>query len=102
MDTPGTILDALDRIAGLFVRGSPHLSLINIGADGFDIYPVADGMKARGRATGRAKEPPALHVYLTPVHTRVVGDFVADLEAAAADARDGRIEAQQPGAVYAS
>jgi hypothetical protein len=44
-------------------------------------------MAERGWFVGRSMEPPAVHLMLNHVHGPVVGRYVADLAASAAEAR---------------
>jgi len=83
MDTARTLMDGINAIPGLRVLGEPDMSIFSFTSDSVDIYAVADAMDARGWNMDRQQMPPKLHLVVTPAHQEVVGQFLADLEAAA-------------------
>jgi sphinganine-1-phosphate aldolase len=93
------MLDASDRlrrgieaIPGFAVLGDPAMYVWGFASVTVDVMAVADAMAERQWYLGRQlTAPPSLHVVLTPIHARVVDEFLADLrEVAAAVARAGR------------
>ena len=46
-------------------------------------------MTARRWSVGRVKQPPGIHLMLTPVHAPIVDDYLADLAASVATVRAG-------------
>ena len=101
MTVRGRILDGIAAIGGLAVRGAPHVGLVSFGSDEFDINAVADRMKARGWASGRGKEPPSMHLTITPIHAESVERYLADLALSVCEVREGRAAAEGIEAVYA-
>ena len=101
METRERLLEGLAHIGGFVVRGTPHVGLVNFGAEGFDINAVADGMHARGWAVARARGPDGLHLALNPIHARTIDAWLADLETVTGEVRAGRITASGQTAVYA-
>lgn len=102
-----TVADTFDELragiaatAGLTVVGEPDIGVFcftSSDAD-LDIAAVGDAMDARGWHLDR--QPAGLHLMVTPNHARVVDEFLADLDAAAGDARGKAAEgkAQRYGA----
>jgi sphinganine-1-phosphate aldolase len=82
-------VEGVSRIEGLRLWGEPDLWAVGFGATGYDIFAVADGMTARGWAIGRIKQPPGIHLMITPVHEPVLDDYLNDLEAATRAAPSG-------------
>lgn len=82
MDTARALMDGINAIPGLRVLGEPDMSIFSFSSDSVDIYAVADAMDGRGWNLDRQQMPPKLHLVVTPAHQRVVGEFLADLEAA--------------------
>ena len=82
MDTARALMDGINDISGLRVLGEPDMSIFSFTSDSVDIYAVADAMDARGWHLDRQQMPPKVHLVVTPAHQEVVGEFLADLEAA--------------------
>ena len=82
MDTARALMDGINTIPGLRVLGEPDMSIFSFTSDSVDIYAVADAMDARGWHLDRQQMPPKVHLVVTPAHQEVVGEFLADLEAA--------------------
>ena len=82
MDTARALMDGINAISGLHVLGDPDMSIFSFTSDSVDIYAVADAMDTRGWHLDRQQMPPKLHLVVTPAHQEVVGEFLADLEAA--------------------
>lgn len=90
-----TVMDARARLEtglaaighGLRVWGEPELWAVGYGAEGSDILAVADEMTARGWSVGRIRQPPGIHLMITPVHAPIIDEYLVDLEASLAVAR---------------
>ncbi|MEE8385295.1 MAG: aspartate aminotransferase family protein [Dehalococcoidia bacterium] len=82
MDTARALMDGINAIPGLHVIGKPDMGIYSFTSDNVDIYAVADFMDTRGWHLDRQQIPPKLHQVVTPAHKEVVGEFLADLEAA--------------------
>ena len=100
METRARLMDGVEDIDGLTVRGKPHIGLMSIGSDEYDVHAVADAMLARGWITGRGKEPNSIHLTLSPVHAAIHNSFLSDLASAAAAVRSGQFTGSGEGAVY--
>jgi sphinganine-1-phosphate aldolase len=73
-------IEGIERIPGLHVLGSPHLSVIAFGSDEYDIHGIGDAMQQRGWHISRLTHPAALHMTVTPVHDQGVDAYLEDLE----------------------
>ncbi len=100
METRARLMDGVEDIDGLCVRGKPHIGLMSIGSDELDIHAVADAMLGRGWITGRGKEPDSIHLTLSPVHAAIHNSFLSDLVGAVAAVRSGQFTGSGEGAVY--
>ncbi|GLZ37417.1 aspartate aminotransferase family protein [Actinokineospora sp. NBRC 105648] len=76
------------RELGLRVLGDPVASVIAF--TGERIMAVGDLMDDRGWHLDRQNDPDALHLMVSPEHDRVVGQFLADLRDAVANAGESR------------
>jgi sphinganine-1-phosphate aldolase len=86
MDVTRALIDGVNAIPGLEVRGKPDMSVFAFGSDSVDVYAVGDAMDERGWALDRLQMPPNLHMIVTPAHEPIIGPFLADLEAATREA----------------
>jgi glutamate/tyrosine decarboxylase-like PLP-dependent enzyme len=82
-DTTRKIRAGIDATPGLRVLGNPVMSVLAFGSDAFDVFAVGDAMDAKGWHLDRQKGPDALHLMLSPTHSRVADAFLADLREAA-------------------
>jgi glutamate/tyrosine decarboxylase-like PLP-dependent enzyme len=76
-------------IPGLHVIGEPHLSIVAVGASGFDVFRVAELMAARGWVPGLTQRPKGLHRMMSLLHVPSMDGYLADLAATTAEVRDG-------------
>jgi glutamate/tyrosine decarboxylase-like PLP-dependent enzyme len=100
--TAATIRDGIrDRIPELQVIGEP-LFLVAFRSAEVDIYLVNDGLKERGWRMNALHLPPALHFCVTRPNTApgLAEQFLDDLTAAVAYAKDHAGEPAASGAVY--
>jgi sphinganine-1-phosphate aldolase len=86
MDVTQALIDGVNAIPGLEVRGKPDMSVFAFGSDSVDVYAVGDAMDERGWALDRLQMPPNLHMIVTPSHEAIIQPFLADLEAATREA----------------
>lgn len=68
--------------------GQPQLGLIALTHPTKDVMAIADAMAAKGWVSSRTAVPPGIHLMLSPAHKQYAGEYLADLEAAAAAAPD--------------
>ena len=85
------LLAGIEAIDGLYVISDPDGPIITYGANGFDIFAVAEAMGERGWFVTRGAEPPCIHLgMLTAIHVPVVAQYLSDLAEAAGEVRGGR------------
>lgn len=73
MHSTQQIADGIAAIDGIQVLGTPHMSIIGIGAShsgltGLDIYHVGDELQARGWMADRQQHPNSLHLTISRGH----------------------------------
>lgn len=100
MASRDSFLAGLVQIDGLHQWGDPDLWAVGFGAEGCDIRAVAKGMASRGWMVGAIKEPPGIHLMLTPVHAPVIDAYLADLADSATEARASVSPTRTERAVY--
>jgi glutamate/tyrosine decarboxylase-like PLP-dependent enzyme len=84
------LIAGIEAIDGFHVIGKPELSVMAYGASGIDIEAVAQQLGRRGWFVSGVASPPGIHMgMLSPAHTAVVDEYLADLRAAAAEVRAG-------------
>lgn len=81
------LIEGITAIPGLFILGKPAMSVLAIGARGYDVYTVADEMTSRGWHLDRQQRPPSLHLTIHAGHAPVVELFLQDLREAARQTR---------------
>jgi sphinganine-1-phosphate aldolase len=85
------IREGIGRIEGLRVLGDPPANLLAFAADGFDVYAVAEEMRARRwyvqPQLSCGASPPSIHLSIGISNAPHVEAFLADLRASAAAAR---------------
>jgi len=67
------------RALGFEVLGRPQLGIVAFRHPRLDVFAIYKGLYQRGWFSSFTTEPPALHLMLSPVHERVVDDYLADL-----------------------
>jgi sphinganine-1-phosphate aldolase len=87
----GLVARVKDRVAaieGLYILGTPSMSVFAIGAEGFDIFAVATILEERGWLPKRDTWPRKVIRFMqSPGHAPHVERFLDDLELACAQAR---------------
>ncbi|MBS0361572.1 MAG: aspartate aminotransferase family protein [Proteobacteria bacterium] len=71
----------LSAIEGITFWAKPDVSILNFGSDQFDIYAVAEQMKAKGWIPGLTRDPKGMHTMLSMQHAPVREAYLADLRA---------------------
>ncbi|MBW2385658.1 MAG: aspartate aminotransferase family protein, partial [Deltaproteobacteria bacterium] len=87
-DTRAKLMAAIDSMPGLRTYGKPQLGLFIWGADDIDPFKIYGRLLARGWFSGLVTEPRGVHLMLSPAHAEVADQYIADVEAAAAEARN--------------
>lgn len=86
-------IEAGVRAQGWQVIGPPQLGIVAFVREDVRAGAVLKGLYERGWVTSAITEPRGLHLMLSPVHERVAAQYLSDLAAATAAARDGAGEA---------
>jgi sphinganine-1-phosphate aldolase len=89
-ETTEKLKDGISSIPGLFIHGVPDMSVFAFGSEGADIMSVGDQMDDRGWHLDRQNDPDALHLMVTPNHSKVVDAFLSDLAGSAEQAGESR------------
>jgi len=87
METTRIIQEGIRNIPGLKVLSNPEMSVFAIASDGLDVYEVADELEFSGWHLDRQHFPRSLHVTINHVHSKIAGEFLADLANAATTVR---------------
>jgi sphinganine-1-phosphate aldolase len=88
-DTWRLMRDSISATPGLRIVGHPAASVVAFTSDVFDIYMVADEMKANGGwEVDRMQRPPCLHICVTAKTGLVAAQWLADLRAATLKCKD--------------
>lgn len=93
------LIAGIEDIDGLRLTTRPDAPVLQFTSDTLDVAAIADAMEDRRWWLNR--QPGGLHVMLSPVHARVVGELVEDLRAAVDQVRSGRVS-EGRSAVYAT
>lgn len=100
MDFIGPLIERIESIPGLSVRGDPDMSLLSYGTDEFDIYAVAELMEEKGWFVHRDRIPPGIHLMLSPGHGPFMEQYTEDLAQAVDVVRHRNITASTRDARY--
>ena len=88
------IVEAVDGIEGLEVMGKGQINMLALRATDFDIFPLADAMKARGwyiqPQFGYANSSENMHLSVGYHNVHQVDEFIADLTEVAASVREAQ------------
>ncbi len=88
MVTTRKLIDGINAIPGLTVRGEPDMAVLAFGSDDFDCYPLSSAMRKRSWDIERLQRPKNLHLVVTPNHATVADQFLTDLREASDEVRD--------------
>ena len=102
-DTRQHMMASINTISGLRTLGDPQLGLFAYGSDSdaLPIFSVWGELKKKGWFTGLVTEPRGIHLMLSPSHAEVADQYLADLEEAVKQVRDGRSGDEPTEARYA-
>lgn len=96
-----TIAEGIAAIPGLEALPGEHAILVYRSTDpALPIGRLASALDARGWLVSRQVEPDGIHLHLNPLHAEVAEEYVADLRAAAAEARAGAAPEMAAGRAY--
>jgi glutamate/tyrosine decarboxylase-like PLP-dependent enzyme len=80
-------VEGLRGIDGLELWAEPDVTILNFGSDAFDIYAVAERMRARHWVPGLTSTPKGMHTMLSMQHAPVRQAYLDDLRASIAEVR---------------
>ena len=92
METTRELIDGINAIPGLVVRGEPDMAVLAFGSDSLDSYALCDAMGDRGWNLERLQKPPNLHLVVTPAHKDAAKPFLTDLRDSAQE-----VSSKEPG-----
>lgn len=79
MRTAVTLRDGVNATAGLSIMGHPHMSVMAIGSDAYDVFALGDEMGLRGWHLDRQQFPSTLHLTVNYAHVHMADQFLRDL-----------------------
>jgi glutamate/tyrosine decarboxylase-like PLP-dependent enzyme len=94
-ETALRFLEAAREIPGLRVLGNPEVTLVAFTFDDVDAFAVGEALGRRGWYVDRQAPPPSLHMTIHAGHAPTIVAFLADLGAAAEEARAARSKGRQ-------
>ena len=101
LEARATIAAGVAAIAGLEVLPGDHAILVYRSTDpALAIGRVATALDARGWLVSRQQEPDGIHLHLNPLHAEVAEEYLEDLRAAVAEAREGAAPEMAAGRAY--
>ena len=100
METAQALMDGINAIPGLQVRGKPDMSVLAFGTDVMDVYALGGAMEARGWNLEFLQKPANLHMVVTPSHKDAAEPFLTDLREAAEEVRSKKPAPSGAAAMY--
>jgi len=82
METTKKIMDGIRSIPELEIVGNPDMSVFayKSRSKNLNIYAVGDQMEEKGWNIDRLQKPKALHAMVTPLHEKVIDEYISDLK----------------------
>lgn len=91
MDTTEQIKNAIAQIDELDLIGQPDMSIVAVKSNMLDVYILADELNKKGWHFERQQLPPSLHFTVNYIHRDIIGEFLVDLKASVAIAKEKRM-----------
>ncbi len=90
METTAALQEGIRSIPELEVMSNPEMSVFAYTSNSkkVDIFAVGDQMEEKGWLVDRLQRPEALHAMVTPLHKRIVDQFILDLKQSVEKVRD--------------
>jgi sphinganine-1-phosphate aldolase len=79
MEFIGQLINGIERIPTLEVRGKPDMSLLSYGSSEIDIYAVAELLEEKGWFVHRDQHPQGIHLMLSPGHSAFMDQYLKDV-----------------------
>ncbi|MDR1928231.1 MAG: aspartate aminotransferase family protein [Oscillospiraceae bacterium] len=73
------LLDGIRAIPELFILGNPPAGVFAFGSDLLNVHALADILESKGWKIDQQSNPDCLHFMVTPAHTGVAAEFLAQL-----------------------
>jgi sphinganine-1-phosphate aldolase len=80
--TADRLRQGIEAIPGLTILGKPEMSVFTYISPNCEIEPIVESMREKGWFVRPSSRPPSIHVVVTPMHERVVDQYLADLKLA--------------------
>ena len=88
-------MKGINAIDGLYVVGTPELSIMGYGSHELDTFAIAEQMTLKGWFISTMSEPPGIHMGMpTLAHVVIVDEYLADLAAAVATVREQKLQSR--------
>jgi glutamate/tyrosine decarboxylase-like PLP-dependent enzyme len=103
MDARDRMMKGIEAIDGLYIVGTPDLSVMGYGSRDLDIFAVAEQLTQKGWFVSTMSEPRGVHMGMpTLAHVAVVDEYLGDLAAAVAAVRANNLTARSREVSYGS
>jgi glutamate/tyrosine decarboxylase-like PLP-dependent enzyme len=89
METRKRFVGGLTRIDGIHILGEPDLWAVAYGSSKDDINLIANQMAREGWRISPVKDPPGIHMMITPVHVPYIDEYLGTLRRAVDFSRTG-------------
>lgn len=66
--------------AGFKIIGKPEATIFGFTHESVDIFAIGDQMEKKGWHIDKQQKPNCLHLMITPAHTPIISQFIADLK----------------------
>ena len=101
MDARDRMMQGIGAIDGLYVVGTPELTVMGYGSHELDTFAIAEQMTQKGWFVSTMSEPPGIHMGMpTLAHVAVVEEYLADLAATVATVRADKLKAKSREVTY--
>jgi glutamate/tyrosine decarboxylase-like PLP-dependent enzyme len=93
LEARARMVQAIRQIDGLYVIGSPELSILGFSAHELNIWAIAEQMTKKGWFVSTMSDPPGIHLgMLTMAHVEHAEEYLSDLRAAVSEVRDQKLK----------
>jgi len=89
METRRRFEDGLLQIDGMHLWGNPELWAVAYGSRTDDIVKIAEFLAEEGWGISPVKEPPGIHLMITPIHATFMDEYLSVLQKVVLSIRSG-------------
>ena len=101
MDARDRMKAGIESIDGLYVVGTPELTVMGYGSRDLDTFAIAEQMTGKGWFISTMSEPPGIHMGMpTVAHVAVVDEYLADLGQSVATVRAQKLTGKSREVTY--